>query len=76
MAKYIIHKHNTSAPFTLADLQNLGKGQIAYVRQFRMKEQPVYVLYAADGSAIGVQKDTIAAKNAALEQDLEIVRLH
>lgn len=79
-----------AAPFSERDFAILGGGQLAYVRQARSEDvaflcpdapllsagHAVFVLHAADGSAIVVTETREAAvANAALEQ-LETVSLH
>lgn len=61
---------------TAADLRLLGKDEVAYVREYEVKGAPAFVLHAADGTAIAVQKDASAARLSARSQELELVSVH
>lgn len=61
---------------TSADLKGLGKNEVAYIREYEVKGRPAFVLHAADGIAISVQKDADSVHNSARNQHLEIVSVH
>jgi hypothetical protein len=71
-----IANHNSALCLTTADLRVLGKNEVAYVREYEVKGQMAFVLHAADGTALAVQKDVTAARVSARNQDLEIVSIH
>jgi hypothetical protein len=61
---------------TSADLKDLGKGACAYVRKYEVNGQEAFVLYAADGAAICVQRTARGALEAAREQSLSLISVH
>lgn len=59
-----------------ADLKNLGMSEVGYVKKYSIDGEPAYVLHAADGTALAVQKDVDAARMSAQYQDLDLVSVH
>lgn len=59
-----------------ADLKNLGMDDIGYVKKYAIDGEDAWVLHAADGTALAVQKDVDAARVSAQHQDLDIVSVH
>lgn len=59
-----------------ADLKNLGLSEVGYVKKYSIDGEPAYVLHAADGTALAVQKDVDAARISAQYQDLDLVSVH
>lgn len=59
-----------------ADLKNLGVDDVAYVKKHAIEGEDAWVLYAADGTALAVQKDAAAARMSAMHQDLDLVSVH
>jgi len=47
-----------------------------YIRRYQVNDQPAFVLHAADGAALAVQRDAAGATMSAHQQDLEIVSVH
>ena len=76
MTKIISNPQEAQVSISSADLKTLGKGEVAYIRKYRMKGEPAFVLHAADGTAISVQKDVTGARITAQQQDLDIVPVH
>jgi hypothetical protein len=72
----LLNPEHPGCPRDGGDLRVLGKGAYAYVRSYEVKGRTAFVLHAADGTAISVQKDEGAAVLSARNQDLEIVLLH
>jgi hypothetical protein len=58
------------------DLQELGVGEVGYVRHCIIDGQLSFVLHAADGSELTVQESETAAKQSADHQDLDLVTVH
>lgn len=58
------------------DLRNLGMSEVGYVKKYSIDGEPAYVLHAADGTALAVQKDADAARVSAQYQDLDLVSVH
>lgn len=69
---------STASAFCLtpSDLRGLGRDAVAYVRAYEVKGQQAFVLHAADGTALAVQKDELAAHLSARTHALEIVSIH
>ncbi len=67
---------NTKACLTLSDFKTLGRNEFAYVRQYQVNGQHAFVLHAADGTALAVQKEAANAILSAQTQNLEIVSVH
>lgn len=61
---------------TAADLRSLGKDEVAYVRSYEVKGRLAFVLHAADGTALSVQRDEAGAEYSARAQALEIISVH
>lgn len=59
-----------------ADLKNLGISEVGYIKQYQVDGRPAFVLHAADGTALAVQKDIDAARVSAEHQDLDLVYVH
>jgi hypothetical protein len=70
------HANNPYLCLTPSDLKALGKDQVAYVKKYRVKNHIAFVLHAADGTAIAVQKNAAAAHLSAQHQELSVVSLH
>ncbi len=62
--------------FTQQDLKKLGLDEVAYLKAYKDKGGVSWVLHAADGTALAVQKDAAAAVASARHQDLNLVTLH
>lgn len=59
------------------DLRKLGLEEVAYVKSYLVQgKQPAWVLHAADGTALAVQKTPEAARDSARHQNLALVSLH
>lgn len=67
---------NDPALMARAEFKAAGMGEVAYVRSYNVKNQTAFVVHAADGTAIAVQKDVQAAKLTARDQGLDIVSVH
>jgi hypothetical protein len=63
-------------PLSATDLRALGKGQVGYVRCYGQPASPTYVLHAADGTALAVQKDEESAQMSAAHHELNVVLVH
>lgn len=59
-----------------SELGRLGVGDVAYVKRHLVGGQAVFVLYAADGTALAAQKNAAAAESSAYDQDLDLVTVH
>ena len=58
------------------DLAHLGLEQLAYVRRLVIDDQPMFAVFAADGSRMGVVSDHATAIAAILANDLEPASVH
>lgn len=67
---------STAHIMSQADLKNLGMSEVGYVKKYSIDGEPAYVLHAADGTALAVQKDVDAARMSAQYQDLDLVSVH
>lgn len=61
---------------TAADFRRLGMDEVAYIRAQNVQGKDVFVLYAADGTALAVQDSADAAEYSARHHDLGIVTVH
>lgn len=61
---------------TAGDLKKLGLNEVGYIKQYMLEGKPAWVLHAADGTAVAVQKDPDAAILSAHHQDLDVVAVH
>ncbi len=61
---------------TPSDLRQIGLNEVAYIKRYDVNGQPAFVVHAADGTAIAVQKDISSALGSAHHQDLDVVALH
>jgi hypothetical protein len=58
------------------DLKKLGLEEVAYIKKYKMDDGSAWVVHAADGTALAVQKTPDAAILSAQYQELDIVSLH
>jgi hypothetical protein len=58
------------------DLKELGIDEVAYIKFYQMKGQKVFVLHAADGTALAVQQSAEGASFSARHHDLDVVSVH
>ena len=58
------------------DLRGLGVGNVAYLKRYTIEGKRVFVLHAADGAALEVQKTESVLKESAQYQDLNLVTVH
>lgn len=58
------------------DLKQLGMDEVAYMKKYRVRGETAWVLHAADGVALAVQKSADDALIDAHGRDLDIVSLH
>lgn len=68
--------HDFLSPISKNDLKRIGMGEVAYVKKYLIDGKPAFVLHAADGTALAVQGNNVAAKNSAHQQELELVAIH
>ena len=68
--------HTQPCMMSQTEFKNLGIEEVGYVKQYRIHGEPAFVLHAADGTALAVQKDLDAAHISAQHQALDIVSLH
>ena len=66
----------TPPPLSEQELKVLGLDEVAYIRQYRVRDEIAWVLHAADGTAIAVQKNPHAALDSARAQDLSLATVH
>lgn len=58
------------------DLRTLGVGDVGYVKRHAMEGQTAFVLYAADGTVLSIQKSETTAHRSALDSDIDLVAVH
>ena len=76
MKNHILPENVIPFLMTPADLMKLGLDEVGYVRQYRVKGKPAWVLHAADGTALAVQMTPAAAVQSARQHDLDIISVH
>jgi hypothetical protein len=76
MSKVYADLPGTPRFMTLSDLRDLGKDEVGYVRRHLLEGQAAFVLHAADGTALAVQRDIASARLSARVQSLELVSVH
>ncbi len=59
-----------------AELQDLGKGNVAYLRRYSVNGQPAFALHAADGAMLEVQDSELVTRESAWHKNLSLVTLH
>ncbi len=64
------------ADMSKGDLKDLGLGDVAYVKRYATEGQAAFILYAADGTALSIQKNETSAARTAYNHDLELVAVH
>ncbi len=68
--------HNPRKVSSVLDLKTLGLHHVCYMKHYMVNGQNTWVLHAADGTAVAVQKEQEAAMLSARHQELEVVALH
>lgn len=65
-------------PFLMTeqDLKKLGLDKVGYVRQYQMEGKMAFVLHAADGTALAVQRTDAAARASAQHKEINLVAVH
>lgn len=58
------------------DLKGIGLGDVAYLRRYVISGHQVFVLHAADGSALSVEDNESILKQDAGLQELSLVTVH
>jgi hypothetical protein len=58
------------------EFKHLGLDEVGYIKPYRVSDGIAWVLHAADGAAIAVQKDAAGAVHSAQAQDLALATLH
>lgn len=76
MKKTLSAQKDFSFFITPSDLRQIGMDEVAYIKRYDMNGQAAFVVHAADGTAIAVQKDISSALGSAHHQDLDVVALH
>lgn len=82
MSDSTVHKdpylmaHDFFSDVSKGDLQQMGLGDVAYIKRYIVKGHEAFVLHAADGAAISIQRSETVAKQNAYYQDLEVALLH
>jgi len=76
MSKVFADYIDSPAALSSADLRALGRDEVGYVRKYDMKSHIAFVLHAADGTAVAVQKNEDAAYMSAQQHGLELVSVH
>lgn len=76
MKKQTIMQKDFSFFITPADLREIGLNEVAYIKRYETNGQAAFVVHAADGTALAVQKDMDAALGSAFHQELNVVALH
>lgn len=76
MKNCIVMGKDSLLQFSQADLKNLGRGDIGYIKRYNVNGKPAWVVHAADGTALAVQKNAEAARLSAEHQSLGLVAVH
>jgi hypothetical protein len=74
--KVLIDEYEFFANMSKDDLADLGLGDVAYVRRHLVNGQEAFVLHAANGHALGAQKNIHDVEAMAYHQEIELVTLH
>lgn len=68
---------NPSFPnLSSVELQNLGKGNVAYMRRYIVNGNPTFSLHGADGAMIEVLDSELVTRESAWHKNLSLVTLH
>lgn len=63
-------------PSDVEAFRALGLDEIGYIRPHRINDQIAWVLHAADGTTVTVQRDPSSALHAAYANDLILATVH
>lgn len=63
-------------PMTDQEFKAFGLDEVAYIKAYPVKDGTAWVVHAADGTALAVQKDASAAVDSAHAQDLGVATVH
>lgn len=69
-------QQNPVPVLSLTELQELGKGNVAYMRRYIVNGKMSFALHAADGAMLAVQDSEMATRQSAWFQELDLVTLH
>ncbi len=58
------------------EFRALGVDEVAYIKSYRVEGGLAWVVHAADGTALAVQKDVAGAIYSAEAQDLGVAAVH
>ncbi len=77
MKDNMISEKDGALSLSQLDLRKLGLEEVAYIKNYKTQNGlPAWVLHAADGKAVAVQKTEEAACESARQQSLTLVSLH
>ena len=74
--KALLEQDFLSLIMSEGDLKTLGVGDVAYIKKYLIKGREVYVLHAADGSAVDVEENEAEVLKSANKYELNLVSLH
>jgi|GEM_PF-823250 len=74
--KTLLEQDFLSLIMSEGDLKTLGIGDVAYVKEYLIKGKTIFVLHAADGSALDVEEREEEVFKTANKYELNLVSLH